>query len=188
MVGVNPHARVTIDSAQPLYVEYGQNLTLICTSDNSRQLMWTEETRETAWRKQPIEPVLGGRYITRYTVEKPTRHVSSTLIKKEMTLTDRGTYECKDATEENSFGLYITVIYIATEDVRANVKGEAVYLYCSIRGFDTNIPFLDYHWYYKEQTIMTNHKYDIVSKEGALQLTINEPGKLSDTKLCHFTL
>jgi len=47
----------------------------------------------------------------RYTVEKPTRHVSSTLIKKEMTLTDRGTYECKDATEENSFGLYITVIY-----------------------------------------------------------------------------
>ena len=77
---------------------------------------------------------------------------------------------------------------VATEDVRANVKGEAVYLYCSIRGFDTNIPFLDYHWYYKEQTIMTNHKYDIVSKEGALQLTINEPGKLSDTKLCHFTL
>ena len=67
-------------------------------------------------------------------------------------------------------------VSVATEDVVARAGEEAVYLYCSIRGFDTNIPFLDYHWYYKEQTIMTNHKYDIVYKDGALQLTVNSPG------------
>ena len=57
--------RVVIDSAQPLYVEYGANLTLMCTSDKGRKLGWTEKIQDTRWQTKQINPVLGGRYITR---------------------------------------------------------------------------------------------------------------------------
>ena len=159
---------------QPFYVEYGSNLTLTCVGDNGRELEWLQTTYANGYQLEVINPVIGGDFITRYTIEKPSYGVESTLIKIGMVLDDRGVYECRDTTQENSFALEATVLYISTDNVAAEA-GTDVYLYCAIHGFSTNLPYIDYHWYYAEETIMTNHKYDIVYKDGISQLTVNQP-------------
>ena len=57
-----------------------------------------------------IVPTVGSNFIIRSLVEEPSGFVESKLIKSNMTISDRGMYMCRDKGQENSFGVWVTVL------------------------------------------------------------------------------
>lgn len=94
----------------PYYIKAGTTLVITCNSTGRRQLEWLQETPAGRWNEIVINPQPGSDYKTRYTIEEPTGNVESMLLKHHMTVFDRGTYRCRDSTQENSYAIWVAVL------------------------------------------------------------------------------
>lgn len=190
----------------PLYVKSGDALTVSCETSDRVELRWLQQTPLTDWSDRSIQALPGSRVVLQSFREDPSGFTRSTLIMRNMSLSDRGTYICKDDT--SNYAVWVTVLYISARNLTDRPTGtNPLILECSISGFDSNVPTIDYDWTYEGQFIPHPHhqvaapvrhspehlvsvdRYKVTMDDNDLRLEIWDPSSLDGGLYnCTFTL
>lgn len=192
----------------PLYIKVGSSLTIACESESTKsatELKWIHQTPQTSWADQLVVPERGSNIIIQLFREEPSGFTRSTLIKHNMSLLDRGTYICKDD-GGNSYAVWVVVLHITAQNVPLSSKVDLLILSCSISGFDSNVPTIDFDWTFNGSFISYDHdlatsnrhspalqaptgKYNITTESTGVWLEIHDPSSLDGGSYnCVFTL
>lgn len=190
----------------PLYVKAGNALSIACETSDRVDLRWLQQTPLSMWTDESVLPLAGSRVVIQSFREEPSGFTRSTLIKRNMSLGDRGTYICKDDT--SNYAVWVTVLYITARNLTDRSTGlDPLILECSISGFDSNVPTIDYDWTFEGRYIPHPHyqvaapvhhspehlasvdKYKVTMDDNDLRLEIRDPSSLDGGSYnCTFTL
>jgi hypothetical protein len=193
-----------INPYYPFYIKSGAALNVVCESSERTAINWIQQTPLTSWQDTQIYP--GQDFSFQTCIEEPSGFTRSMLIRSNMSLSNRGMYLCKDSAGLSSYAVWVTVLYIQAQIVQHTT--DLLSLSCSISGFDSNLPTMDYDWTFNDALIphphdslvaakvvhssaelASNLKYNVTFNSGVLMLTVNNPVTTDGgTYNCSFTL
>ena len=100
-----------VDPHYPWYVKSGATLTIVCQSVERSSIEWWQQTLVTDWKDVRLVPTSGQDITVQSCTDEPSGFSKSTLSRSNMSLNDRGMYQCKDSDESSSYAVWVTVLY-----------------------------------------------------------------------------
>jgi hypothetical protein len=94
----------------PLYVLSGTPLSIVCESEESTTISWSQQTPQSSWSDSTLNPTSSNGVIIETCNSQPSGFTHSTLTRLNVSLNARGTYTCKDL-QSNSYAVWVTVLY-----------------------------------------------------------------------------